>query len=44
LRRALLQIPTSGCFSAVPPNQAATSPSSVSTIVEACADGNGAEL
>jgi hypothetical protein len=35
-------MPTSGFRSRVPPNQAATSPEGVSTIVEACADGNGA--
>ena len=36
------QMPTSGLRSAVPPNQAATRPSRDSTIVDACADGNGA--
>jgi hypothetical protein len=36
------QIPTSGFFSAVPPNQAATSPPGVSTMVDAWQDGNGA--
>src|SRR5262245_35719804 len=36
------QMPTSGAPSRVPPNQAETSPSLVSTIVEACALANGA--
>src|SRR5207249_827747 len=36
------QMPTSGCRSRVPPNQAATRPSLVSAIVEAWHSGNGA--
>src|SRR5947207_11206701 len=36
------QMPTSAAPSRVPPNHAATSPSFVSTIVEACALANGA--
>ena len=36
------QMPTSGFFSLVPPNHAATSPFDVSTIVEAWQEGNGA--
>ena len=36
-------IPTPGCFSCLPPNQAVSSvPSAVSTMVDACALGNGA--
>src|SRR5215211_2309186 len=37
-------MPTSGCFSRVPANHAAMRPAGVSTIVEACADGNGASV
>jgi hypothetical protein len=37
------QMPTSGFFSAVPPKNAATNPCGVSTIVEAWAEGNGAD-
>jgi hypothetical protein len=36
------QIPTSGLRSAVPPNEPATSPAGVSTIVDAWHEGNGA--
>ncbi len=38
-----IQIPTSGCFSWVPPNQVATRPCSVSSILEAWQLGNGAD-
>jgi hypothetical protein len=38
-----IQIPTSFAPSRVPPNQADTSPSRVSAIVEACALANGAD-